>query len=63
MRLEHRLKSLESVAAPERVLVVVAPGETLAQATCRIGLAPDARVVAVHTGVPRAASLGGCPLE
>ena len=38
MRLEHRLKSLESVAEPERVLVVVEPGETLEQAVDRVGL-------------------------
>lgn len=63
MRLEHRLRSLESVAAPERVLVVVAPGETLERAVYGMGLASGARVIAVHTGVPRAASLGGCPLE
>lgn len=57
MRLEHRLKSLESVAEPERVLVVVAPGETFEQAVDRVGLAPSAQVVAVHTGVPRARSV------
>lgn len=53
MRIEHRLKALESVAEPECVLVVVAPGETLEQSVDRMGLAPGTPVVEVHTGVPR----------
>ena len=53
MWIEHRLKALESVTEPERVLVVVGPGETLEQAVDRMGLAPGTPVVEVHTGVPR----------
>ena len=53
MRIENRLKALEVVTKPERVLVAVGPDETLERAIDRMGLAPGARVIAVHTGVPR----------
>lgn len=61
MRIETRLSALEGSAGPERVLVVVGPDETLRQALDRMGLAPGARVIAVHTGVPRARPVDGAP--
>ena len=40
MRIENRLKALEVVTKPERVLVAVGPDETLERAIDRMGLAP-----------------------